>query len=160
MANVQSIVICHLRLIAIHSLVKPLFFDPLPPIGGSPPRRGRGRLDRCRWRAHRPDCCPSRSTSRGGFVNRPWKRKEKCGAFVDRAFCPHASTMPVNTALHNSQAHSGTFESLIGVQSLKKGEQLVGVLHVEADAIVPNVEDQLSFNVRGPYFNQSDFSIW
>ena len=51
--------------------------------------------------------------------------------------------MLVNDALHRDQADARAFELICTVQSLEDSEQLVDVLHAEADSVVSNHEDPL-----------------
>ncbi len=52
--------------------------------------------------------------------------------------------MLLHDALHSNQADAGTFKVLRAMQALKDSEQFVDIIHVEADAVVPNHEHQLS----------------
>jgi hypothetical protein len=52
--------------------------------------------------------------------------------------------MLLHDALHRNQADAGTFKVLRAMQALKDSEQFVDIIHVEADAVVPNHEHQLS----------------
>jgi len=49
----------------------------------------------------------------------------------------------LNDALDNGQADAGAFEFIAAVQALKDTEQLVGILHVEAGAVVAHKYDGL-----------------
>src|SRR5580692_3222411 len=56
---------------------------------------------------------------------------------------PHSASMLLHDALHRGQTDSGPFEVLGAMQALEDPEQLVDVLHVETDAIVPDREYEL-----------------
>src|SRR5579863_8498731 len=51
--------------------------------------------------------------------------------------------MLLNNTLDRRQAHSGSFELRGRMQPLKNSEELLCVLHVEADSVVPNDDDGL-----------------
>src|SRR5580765_1055777 len=59
-------------------------------------------------------------------------------------FRPHAAAMAVHHALHDREADAGAFELLLVVQALEHAEELVRVLHVEADAVVLHVDRLLA----------------
>jgi hypothetical protein len=50
--------------------------------------------------------------------------------------------VPLDDAADGGQADAGAFEFVVPVQALEHPEQLAGIAHVEADAVVPN-EDVL-----------------
>ena len=66
------------------------------------------------------------------------------GALVHRAFRPDASAVPVDDPPDGGQADAGAFELLGPMQPLKHAKQLVRVLHVEPDAVVPHEQDDTS----------------
>jgi hypothetical protein len=51
--------------------------------------------------------------------------------------------MFLNNPLHGCQTDAGALEILGAMQALEDSEQFVDILHVEADAVVPDHEDQL-----------------
>ena len=53
-----------------------------------------------------------------------------------RPFGSDCSAMAMNDALDGCEAYAGAFELVSPVQPLEDTEQLVGILHVEADTIV------------------------
>src|SRR5918995_516024 len=75
------------------------------------------------------------SSVRGGSARR-LKRKVEGRTLPDRRARAHVAAMLVHDALHGRESNSGAGELTIAVQSLKWREQLVGVLHVEARAVV------------------------
>src|SRR5205823_8618581 len=69
------------------------------------------------------------------------QRKEKRGAAVGLGLGPDAPAVAVDDALHSRQAHSGAVIVLGPVQSLEHPKELVGVAHIEADAVVAHKVD-------------------
>src|ERR1700674_866074 len=67
---------------------------------------------------------------------------ERCPS-IDRRLGPNAPAVALDDALHDRQADAGAFEILRAMQPLKHAEKLVGILHVEADAVVANEEHLL-----------------
>ncbi len=63
----------------------------------------------------------------------------KTRAFVDFAFRPYPAAMSMDDALDNGQAYPCAFIFVGAVKTLKNTEQLVMVLHVKADTIVPDI---------------------
>src|SRR5450755_2866191 len=61
-------------------------------------------------------------------------------ALAGLGFGPDAPAVPVDDALHGGEADAGALELELAVQPLKGAEELVGVLHVEAGAVVANEE--------------------
>ncbi|MNO94319.1 hypothetical protein D3C76_859370 [compost metagenome] len=64
----------------------------------------------------------------------------KTGALVDLAFGPDTAVMALNDAAYACQAYPGAFEVFHAVQALEHAEQLAGVGHVEAHAVVTNAD--------------------
>src|SRR5579859_863122 len=64
------------------------------------------------------------------------KGKIECRTFVYFRVCPDPSAVTLNDPLHDCQPYTCAFELLNTVQTLEYAEQLVGKLHVEANAIV------------------------
>ena len=60
----------------------------------------------------------------------------KRGAFIEFGFDPNPAAMFLNDALDSSQSHARAFKIFRTVQSLKRTEELLGIFHVEADAVV------------------------
>ena len=48
----------------------------------------------------------------------------------------------LNDSGYGRQTDPGPFELLLGVKALKWFEQLVGIAHVQANAIVPDIENR------------------
>ena len=53
-------------------------------------------------------------------------------------FGSYRPAMAVNDALDGRKADPGAFEFVNPMQPLKDAEQLVGILHVETDTVVPH----------------------
>src|SRR6202162_1126400 len=70
--------------------------------------------------------------------------KVKRRAFIHFGFRPDPATMFANDALHGSQSNACAFEIFGPVQTLKDAEQLVFILHVEADPVVSYEDDALA----------------
>src|SRR5437588_4984149 len=68
----------------------------------------------------------------------PPKRKIKRCALVFFCLRPDPSAMPSNDAINECQAHAGAFEFTGPVQALKNAKQLVGMFHLETDAVIPD----------------------
>src|SRR5581483_8570192 len=66
------------------------------------------------------------------------------GAAIDSSFDPDSPAVAGDDALHDRQADAGAFKILRAMQPLEHPEQLVDVLHVEADAVVADEEDLLA----------------
>ncbi len=52
--------------------------------------------------------------------------------------------MALDDAPHAGQADAGALELFHAMQALEYAEQLAGILHVEADAVVPHVDHDLA----------------
>ena len=65
--------------------------------------------------------------------------------------------MPQDDTLDNRQAYPRSFKFIGTVKTLKNTEQLVMVLHVKADAIVPDIVYVLTFRTMSTYFNERNF---
>src|SRR5712692_4614059 len=61
-------------------------------------------------------------------------------SLVDRALGPDAPIVPGDDALDGREADAGSFEVRVGVKALEGSEELVRVCHVEASAVVPDIE--------------------
>src|SRR5438093_9370425 len=59
--------------------------------------------------------------------------------FVRLRLGPDAAAVPVDDPLHDGQADAGALVVLGVVQPLEHAEELVGVAHVEADAVVLDI---------------------
>lgn len=64
------------------------------------------------------------------------QRKIKDRAFAHLAFRPRAAAMAGDDAAHIGQANARPFEFFRAMQALEDTEQFVGVIHVEADAVI------------------------
>src|SRR5262245_49363992 len=84
-------------------------------------------------------CSPSKALGLG--FCRPWQREVNRGALAESAFRPSSSAVAGDNAAHIGQADSGALEFASGMQPLEHSEELAGEAGVEADAIVPHVED-------------------
>src|SRR6266436_3434911 len=78
----------------------------------------------------------------------PSQGEEEGSALPDRRLGPDATAVVGDEPLHNCQTDAGAWELRITMQTLKRDEELVGVLHRESRAIVPNAEGSLVFNGR------------
>lgn len=67
----------------------------------------------------------------------------ECGTLVDSTVCPYAPAMAGDHALDQRQPDASAGKLFFAVQPLKHAEQLVGVCHVEPDAVVFDVVCQL-----------------
>lgn len=84
------------------------------------------------------------------------QRELERGALVELGLGSHPTRVVTNDALDDRQGHSGTFVLLDPVHALKDAEQLAGVSHVEADAVVSyEVDDLPPFSLR-PNLDQRD----
>src|SRR6266571_9014541 len=68
---------------------------------------------------------------------------ERCSLSY-RALSPHLTSVSVNNALHGCQSDSGSWELAHIVKTLEGAEKLIGVSHIESDAIVLHKVDVLS----------------
>jgi hypothetical protein len=66
------------------------------------------------------------------------QRKIKSGASIDGSFGSHRPAVPVNDALHGRQSYAGAFKLVGPMEALKYTEQLVDILHLKSDAVVPH----------------------
>lgn len=64
----------------------------------------------------------------------------KGGALAELAFSPNLAAVPLHDPLHVGKAYARARISRIAVQPLERLEELVDVLHVEADSVVPDKE--------------------
>ncbi|SDY81113.1 hypothetical protein SAMN05421755_10514 [Nitrosomonas sp. Nm33] len=64
------------------------------------------------------------------------QRKIKNGPFSRFALGPYFTSMFVNDALHNGQAHACAFKLSFGVQPLKNAEKFVSIGHIEAHTVI------------------------
>jgi hypothetical protein len=55
-----------------------------------------------------------------------------------RRFGSYCPAMAMNDALDGREPYPGAFELVSPMQPLKDTEQLVGILHVETDTVVPH----------------------
>src|SRR5437667_12841006 len=76
----------------------------------------------------------------------------KCRAPVPFRFHPDPSTVLLNNALHRGQANARALEIFGAVKALEDAEQLIGILHAEADAIVANENGRIPV-----FFHLADF---
>src|SRR5215510_4273655 len=61
--------------------------------------------------------------------------------------------MPAHNAVDGSKADAGAFKFLRAVQSLKYAKELVGVFHIEADAVVANENGGLAIGLETTHFD-------
>src|ERR1039458_2087090 len=70
--------------------------------------------------------------------------EEEGGALVKLRLRPYLTAVLADDALHRGQAHAGAFKLNGSVQSLEDPEELVHILHVEADAVVAHEDRRTS----------------
>src|SRR4029077_2984931 len=95
----------------------------------------------------------NRITARSLPMNRNLRCEVKCRALVDRRFGPDAAAVALNDALDDGEADASAFKIFRSVQPLKNFEQLVGVLHVKAGAVVAHEERLLAADSAGANFD-------
>src|SRR5262249_15010367 len=61
----------------------------------------------------------------------------KGGALVDGTFGSYCPAVTVNDALNGCQTYPGALKFISTMQPLKYAEQLVDILHIKSDAVVP-----------------------
>src|ERR1700730_17420380 len=83
----------------------------------------------------------SRISARGSTMIWNLRCEVERRAPTDGCFNPDTPAVALDNALDDRQAHASAFEILRAMQSLEYAEQLVGILHVEASAIVADKED-------------------
>ena len=71
----------------------------------------------------------------------PFQGEIEGGALIDLGFGPDAAAVAVQDALHQGQADAGALVIFHRMQALEDAKQLVGVLHVEADAVIADEID-------------------
>src|SRR5947208_9434557 len=76
----------------------------------------------------------------------------KCRAPVQFRFHPDPSTVLLNNSFHRGQANARALEIFGAVKALEDAEQLIGILHAEADAIVANENGRIPV-----FFHLADF---
>src|SRR5919201_778183 len=95
------------------------------------------------------NACRVRSTSSGlsstskistpfSITGSPLQSKEKGRTVARPGIGPHPPAVAVDDALDDGQAHPRPLVLLGAVEALEDAEELVGVLHVEPDAVVPD----------------------
>src|SRR5665647_528263 len=72
------------------------------------------------------------------------QRKAEGGAFLHLALGPHVAAVAADDALHGGQTDTRAFELAGRVQPLEGAEELVGIGHVEAGAVVAHEEGALA----------------
>src|SRR5205823_11910466 len=87
--------------------------------------------------AHRPG--PSR-VLRSGLGSRGQAEIQR-RAFIGAAIRPHPATVTGDDPMHDRQTDAGARERLLRMEALKHAEELVGIAHVETDAVVAHVVD-------------------
>jgi len=60
----------------------------------------------------------------------------KSGSFIEFRLGPHPAAVAINDALRNCQTNTISLELVAAVETLKDAKELVGILHVEAGAVV------------------------
>src|SRR5205807_142648 len=104
-------------------------------LGGKPAKRARTTLYRVR--------CLSVALHPWAELARPRKAEIEGGALTGAAVGPHPAAVTRDDPVHDRQADSGALERLLRMQALKHAEEPVGVAHVEADAVVAHVIDDV-----------------
>jgi hypothetical protein len=69
-----------------------------------------------------------------------WQGEIKCRACIEFGFRPDTSPVPVDDALDQGQAHTGSFKFIVAVQPLEDAKKFVGVSRIEPDAVVLDVK--------------------
>src|SRR5687768_10497285 len=69
------------------------------------------------------------------------QREIESGAFVQRGFCPSAAAVASDDAANVGQADAGALECRAFMEALEDAKKFVAVSHVEADAVVFDIED-------------------
>src|SRR5262245_36746657 len=85
--------------------------------------------------------------------------KVKRRALVHDSLGPDASTMTVDDALHNSEAHACALILLGAVQPLKHVEELMSIAHVETYTIIFDEIDVLVAGALTTRFNAGDLTL-
>src|SRR5713226_6390597 len=70
----------------------------------------------------------------------------KGSTLIDLRFGPDAPAVLMNDSLNSGQSHACSLEVLLAVQALKDAEQLVGIFHIEAHAVVTYEVHGLAFH--------------
>src|SRR5260370_19472792 len=73
----------------------------------------------------------------------PGEREEEHRALAGRGIGPDAPAVPVHDALYRGEADAGALVLVRRMQALEGAEQLVGIAHVEAGAVVAHEEGRL-----------------
>src|SRR5262249_8992380 len=66
------------------------------------------------------------------------KGKIEGGALIDRAFGSHRPAVAMNDTLNGCQSYSSALKLVSAMQPLNYAEQLVHMLHLKSDAVVPH----------------------
>src|SRR6185503_4386800 len=74
------------------------------------------------------------------------RKVERCTA-IGFSLGPHAPPVTMDDPPHVREPDTGAFEVVRAVEPLKDPEQLVRVLHVEADTIIPNEYDRIAMRI-------------
>src|SRR5271155_786127 len=61
------------------------------------------------------------------------------------SFRPNPATMFLHDTMDGGQSHTRAFKVFVTVKALEDSEQFIGILHVEANAVVPHEEHLLAF---------------
>src|SRR6476619_5086842 len=113
---------------------------PAPAPGGAIPRRF-PNLQRTK-----PEADFSRSNVIYLTGTAFWQSKIECGALVEPALRPYATSMPVDNPLNRGEPYTGSRKLAGRVQPLKYTEQPARVSHVEPGAIVPYKKCYFAFS--------------
>ena len=77
-------------------------------------------------------------------------RKIECCALIHRRFGPDMPAMLADDAVHRGQPDAGALELLGPMEALEHAKQLVGVFHVEANAVVADEDGGVAVGLRQP----------
>ncbi len=81
------------------------------------------------------------------------EREEDRGPPVELALDPNTALVALDDPMHDREAHTGPFELVAGMESLKHTEEVSGVPGIEADAVVPDVIDSFPVRLLMPYLD-------
>src|SRR5262245_24401346 len=94
------------------------------------------------------------STNKISFIASA-EREVEARAVIDFPFRPDLAAMAMHDPRYRRKADAGPWKLRHGVQSLKRAEELVRIVGVEAGSIVANIEGRRATSVsRLPYFNR------
>ena len=67
--------------------------------------------------------------------------------------------MTLNDALHDGETGAGSFILFLAVEALKNAEQLSGIVHIKARAVIPDKIDGLGIFDFAADFDQGGFLL-